>query len=645
MSKKLGLITSSLLAGICALAQKDSTTSMDLQEVVVTANKFSQKQNTTGKVISVISKDQIEKSTGKTLGQLLNEQAGITINGALNNLGSNQSLFMRGAASGRTLLLIDGVPVYDPTLINNEFDLNLIALNQVESIEICRGAQSTLYGSDAVAGVINIITTKQKTANPLHFNAGLSGGNYNTFKGNLQLNGQQGKLSYSVKYSKVKTDGFSSAYDSSGKDDFDKDGYHGDVVNTTLQYQLSPALAIKTFAQYSHTKTELDAGAFSDEQDYTFTNQSVLAGSRVSYQKNKVSLTLNYQYGDNQRDYVNDSLHAPGFTKYSTDQYYGKTQFVEGFSNIDLGAGFRFLQGADYRFSSMNSQYLSLSSYAPYKSTFKDTSHSQASVYGSLFYTGLKERLHIDLGGRLNVHSRYGSNSTFSFNPSFSINQHYRIFGSYATAFKAPTLYQLYSSYGNLALNPELARTYELGAQQKHRGVSNRLVFFQRKITNGLDFNYLDYRYYNINRQTVKGVEWENTIHAVKNLTIGMNYTYLKPEEHSQSRITYHDTVYKFLLRRPQHQINLHAGYQFSDALFASLNAIYASRRYDVGGYQKDDVALDAYVILNAHAEYRFKKFVKVFADAQNVTNQKFFDVWGYNSIPFLVSGGFTFSM
>src|SRR6476661_7546483 len=106
-------------------AQHDSTKT--LNTVVVTATKFPQKQNTTGKVITVISKEQIEKSAGRTLSQLLNEQAGITINGALNNLGSVQTVYMRGASSGRTLILIDGIPVNDPGMINNEYDLNLFS--------------------------------------------------------------------------------------------------------------------------------------------------------------------------------------------------------------------------------------------------------------------------------------------------------------------------------------------------------------------------------------------------------------------------------------------------------------------------------------------------------------------------------------
>src|SRR4051812_28494214 len=147
MSMKKILTSIAVITTTATLAQ--DTSSRTLEQVIVTANKFPQKQNTTGKVITVITKDQIEKSSGKTVAQLLNEQVGITINGAYNNAGSVQTVFMRGASSGRTLILLDGIPVNDPSMINNEFDLNLFSLSQVEQIEICRGAQSTLYGSDA----------------------------------------------------------------------------------------------------------------------------------------------------------------------------------------------------------------------------------------------------------------------------------------------------------------------------------------------------------------------------------------------------------------------------------------------------------------------------------------------------------------
>ena len=160
MSIKIKSLIIASVACTGLYAQTDSTTKV-LDEVVITATKTEQKQSTTGKVVTVISKAEIEQSQGKTLGQLLNDQAGVVVNGALSTPGSVQRVYTRGAGNGRTLVLIDGIPAIDPSDPNNSYDINFISLTGVEQIEICRGSQSTLYGSDAEAGVINIITTKK----------------------------------------------------------------------------------------------------------------------------------------------------------------------------------------------------------------------------------------------------------------------------------------------------------------------------------------------------------------------------------------------------------------------------------------------------------------------------------------------------
>ena len=641
MKKKI-LVVAAVIISSQLQAQKDSSKIMD--EVVLTATKTLQKQSATGKVITVINKEQIEKSTGKTVSQLLNEQAGITINGAFNNAGSNQSVYMRGASGGRTLILLDGIPVNDPSLINNEFDLNLLSLNDVERIEICRGAQSTLYGSDAVAGVVNIITVKQDISRRFNVKAMLSGGSYGTFRGNLQLYGKVNRFVYTLRYAKLSSKGFSTAYDSTGTKDFDKDKYNGDVMNAMVKYQLTTAFTVKAFVQNSRYKTDVDAGIFADEKDYTIKNKNLITGAGIIFNKNGLSLTANYQYSDISRNYLNDSIDKPGFTKYSTDDYFGKNQFVEAYANIQLGKGFSILQGADYRHSNMNNEYLSISAFGPYTNQFKDTVQSQASLYGSLFYSGFSQKLNIELGGRLNVHSRYGSNTTFTFNPSYAIDKHFRVFGSIASAFKAPSLYQLYSAYGNGMLTPETGTTYELGLQQQHAIFSNRFVYFNRIISNGIDFDNNNYQYLNINKQTVKGFEWEGTVKPVEALTVSFNFTYFKPEERSQSRVTFKDTTYDHLLRRPKSNFNINVGYRFKNGLFVNLAGKYVSERFDVGGYQKNDIRLDSYFLLGAHAEYKIKSYLKLFADAQNITNKKFFDIRGYNSIPLLVNGGIVFN-
>jgi vitamin B12 transporter len=644
MKRKIFLFAS-IIAAVFSTKAQTSDTAKVLDEVIVTANKFPQKQANTGKVISVISKEQIEKSAGRTVSQILNEQAGITINGALSNMGTNQTVYMRGAASGRTLILIDGIPVNDPTLITNDFDLNLISMNDVERIEIARGAQSTLYGSDAVAGVINIITVNKNVAKPFNVKATVAAGTYGTFRGNVQLYGKADKLTYSARYGKLTSKGFSTAYDSTGTKNFDKDSYNSDVASASLQYQLSNELSLRTFIQRSYYKTDLDAALFTDEKDYFAKNKSLITGAGFTYHNSNVRLTGNYQYSENKRNYVNDSLDVPTFTRFSTDDYFGKSQLVELYSNIDLSKHFSLLQGADYRYNSMHSNYYSLSSFGPFTTQFKDTSHSQASLYSSLFYHGFNDKLNVELGGRLNVHSRYGSNQTFTFNPSYNFSEHFRIFGSIATGFKAPTLYQLYSSsYGKSNLKPERSKNYELGLQEQYQSITTRVLYFHRDIKDGIDFDNINFKYYNYIKQTVSGVEVEAKIMPVKNFSITANYTYINPEEQSQSRVTFKDTAYNHLLRRPQHNLNLNVAYQFDNGLYISAMGKYVGKRYDVGGYKKADVLLDSYFLLSAYTEYKVKDYLKFFADAQNITGKKFFDVSGYNSIPFLFNAGVTFN-
>jgi vitamin B12 transporter len=644
--RKNAIIVAAIIGSNIANAQTASQAGMQdtaksLNEVVVTANKFPQKQSTTGKVITVITKEQIEKSSGRTVAQLLNEQAGLTINGALNNLGSTQTVFMRGASAGRTLVLIDGIPNYDPSLINSEFDLNLLSLNNVERIEISRGAQSTLYGSDAVAGVINIITVKQDANKPLGVKATVTGGNLGLFRGNVQAYGKSDRFTYNARYARLSSNGFSTAYDSTGKGAYEKDGFRGNVAAASVQYAATEALTFRTFAQFNQNKTDLDASIFRDERDFTVKNNNKMAGAGFRFFKNNISVNGNYQYSQIDRNYLNDSLHVPvgSFEKYSTIDYFGKSQFAELYATIPLSGRFRLLQGADYRFSNMNYRY---NSFSPWDPPVLDSSHSQASLYASLFYGSANEKLNVELGGRLNVHSRYGSNHTFTFNPSYQLCEHFRVFGSIASAFKAPTLFQLYSSFGNRDLKPEESTSYEIGLQQQHAKVQNRVVLFYRDIENGIDYSNETFTYFNFQEQKVKGIEWETRVQPVQNLNITANYTFLDGEETTQSRKTFSDSTYQYLLRRPKHNINLTAGYGFVNSLYVSLSGKYVSKRFDVGGWMANDVALDSYFLLNAYAEYKPKNWLKVFADAQNITDKKFFDVRGYNSIPFTVQAGLT---
>ena len=623
---------------------KNDSTFRQLDQVVVTATRYPVKESQTGKVVIVINHDELAKNTGKTLGLLLNEQAGITVAGSLNSTGTNQGIFVRGAGSGRTLVTIDGVPVGDPSQSDNSFDINLIPVSMIERIEISKGAQSTLYGSDAIAGVINIITVKSDIKSPFNVKASLSGGSYGTYNGSAQLYGKiADHLIYNIRYNGAHTDGYSTAYDSTHKAGFDNDGYRSNTIAANVAWNPVQPLTIRSFIQYSRYANDIDAGAFSDAKNYTNTNKNFMVGGGFTYALANTTLNGNYLYNTAIRNLNEDSSITP-FQTYYNDKYYGKSQYAEIFAATNLGYGFTWLNGADYRYASMNETGIS----GTYPLTFKDTSVSQTSMYSSLSYSGTSG-LNVELGGRLNTHSRYGSNYTYTFNPSFLIDRNWKVYASVASGFKAPTLYQLYSSYGNAGLQPETSVNYEGGVQFSDAMFNSRATYFHRKTKDGIDFNYFTYQYFNYNEEKAHGIEWENKIKISRIFSVSANYTWLKIKGQSQSHVTYSDTTYNYALRRPEHTVNLTLGVQPLKSLYVSVGGHYESKRFDIGGYDANfnalpDVTLKGFAIFNAYAEYRPKKakWLKVFAEEKNITKKKFTTIYGYNSIPSLFNGGAT---
>lgn len=631
------------LAGSQATRAQDAgdTTRRSLDEVVVTATKYPVKQSQTGKVVTIVTHDELEKSAGKPLGELLAEQAGITVSGSLNDAGTNESIYIRGAGSGRTLVLVDGIPVNDPTQTDNSFDINLFPVSMIERVEISKGAQSTLYGSDAIAGVVNIITIKTDLQRPLGGKASFSGGNYGTYNANAQVYGRVAqKLTYNVRYNRDHTDGFSSANDSSAHNNtpghavFDHDGYRSDLVAGNLAWNPVQPLTIKGFLQYSHYTADIDGGPFEDAKDNTSNSKSLLAGGGFVYKLQNTTINGNYLYSTSDRDLREDSVMGQ---TYSDDRYFGKSQFAEVYASTRLGYGLTLLNGADYRFNSMNNSGV----YGTYLSSFKDTSVSQTSMYSSLLYTG-DMGLSVELGGRLNTDSRFGSNYTYTFNPAWLIDRNWKLYGSIASAFKAPTLYQLYSAYGDPGLQPERSTSYEGGVQYNDNRLDLRATYFHRRTKDGIDFNFFTYQYFNYNVEQGNGIEWEGTFKLKNMVSLSANYTWLKLREQSQSHVSYNDTSYNYALRVPEHTVNFTLGIRPVQPLYVGITGHYESKRFDIGGYQVPDAVLDPFCILNLYAEYKLCKRLKVFVNGRNITDKKFFTIYGYNSIPAMWAGGAT---
>src|SRR6187551_3487798 len=226
--KKKFLIVAAAFIGSQLSAQlvptsREQDTSL-LEEVVITANKYPNKTSLTGKVVTVITREQLDRSGGKDLAQILTEQAGIYIGGANSNAGKDKSVYLRGARVDHTLITIDGVPVYDPSGIGSNFDIRNLSIEQIERIEILKGSQSTLYGSDAIAGVINIIT-KKAGVKSFSGNGLLSFGSNNSLRANAGINGKTGIIDYNGSYSFHNTKGINETLNNNNFPVTDKDKF------------------------------------------------------------------------------------------------------------------------------------------------------------------------------------------------------------------------------------------------------------------------------------------------------------------------------------------------------------------------------------------------------------------------------------
>jgi vitamin B12 transporter len=606
-----------------------------LNEVIVTATKNPIKQSETGKVVTIITQEQLQKDFGKSLGEVLNEQPGMIINGADNNLGTNQTVYTRGASAGNTLILLDGVPLYDASGISSEFDLNNFALDNIEKIEILKGSQSTLYGSDAVAGVINIIT-KKSGKKPFNLNVDFSAGSYQTYKGAVALSGTNGHgQTLFISFNKIKTNGFSSAYDSTGKNNFDKDGFSQDVFHLNYGFKLLKKTSVRVFGKYSNNHADLDAGAFQDDKDYTNHNNNFIAGAVIDYKVKHGFIRLQYSYNRFNRNFLDDSTDVGALSKYQKGKYNGTSNFAELFTHLDLSNHIEPLTGADFRQSSSNQLYIYYPDYGfPAMPISADSARTnQLSYYASLIFKQEKG-FNLETGSRWNHHNIYGSNFTSSVNPFFLFDEHYKIYTNISSGYRVPSIYQLYSEYGNRALKPEVTTSLEAGAQYFSDEINARITGFVR---DGRDVFYfytdpVSYasKYINADQQHDFGIETEASFHFSPELSASLNYTYVDGKISTKNGAE-KDTTYFNLYKRPKNVLNLSLSYQATKNLFISTSLKTVSKAFEPQ-YNGPSYELKGYYTLGFYGQYNISKWLNIFTDLQNITDQKYFVTRGFTT-------------
>jgi vitamin B12 transporter len=618
MKKNLFVVAAGLFIS-SQLSAQDSTTK-SLSEVIITANKVNQKILETGKVTTVINRKTIEQSAGKDLAQLLTEQAGIVINGATSNPGKDKSFYLRGAGNGYTVILIDGIPVNDPSFAG-AFDLRLLPLDQVERIEIVKGAQSTNYGSDAVAGVINIIS-KKGANKPAQFYGNAAAGSFNTYKFTTGVRGTAEKINYNFSYTHNESQGISEALDTTKSKSFDKDGFLNNAVSISVDAPVGKLVRVQPFARYSYFQGGYDDGSYSDAAN-TFNSSLLTAGSSVELKTEKGGARTFFSYDEMDRSFVSEA--------YGPTPFKGSNKIFDIYGYYQVAKNVKVLAGIDNR----------------YQKNLDSNVHIN-SPYVSLFLQNFKG-FYLEAGARYNKHSKYGDNFTYSINPSYVLNENVKLFVNYATAFRAPSISALYGAYGaNPNLKPELSRTFEAGVQTSlfDDKLNFRAVYFDR---HGKDVIIYTNKYENYDKQDDHGFEIEPTIQFNKQIKLSAYYSYVNGEVTTRGAGN-KDTSYFNLLRRPKHSFGATLSYQITASFFVSTNAYNYGKRTDtdfgIWPAPAKEVILKSYFLWSIHAEYSvIKDKLVVFADGKNLLDKDYVEVLGYSTPGINFIGGIRFNL
>ena len=647
MKKKI-FIAAAVLISSYAQAQ-DSTKLLD--EVVITATKFPLKTSATGKVLNVITQEELQKAGGRDITQLITEKTGVYINGFNSNIGKDKSVYVRGAKPAFTLITIDGIPVYDASGIGGNFDLRNMAIDNVERIEILKGSQSTLYGSDAIAGVINIITKKGGTK-ALGVNGLASYVSNNTFRGNMGVNGTKDKIDYSVNYSNTTTKGINETISVNG----DRDGYNQNSIQANIGFKPTNKVYLQPFFRYTQVNGDIDQGAFTDEQDYTYKQKSTQLGIKSAVDLNKGKLNILYSHNIIDRVFIDDSIKSRnGFDAYSKGAYKGKEHYIEAFAGIDLNKTVKLTVGGDFRASNSDQLYNSIGFFGPFKTALGKDSLKQNQVGLYVAATiATQKGFNIEFGNRLNIHSEYGSNYVFNINPSYLINNKVKLFTNLSSGYRVPSLYQLYSEYGNKQLKPEASLNTELGVQyfSKNNQFNARVVYYNRTIKDVMFFYFnsttFQAQYINQDKQKDNGLELEAAYTGVKNLSLKGFFNFVDGNISTKTGAG-KDTTFFNLLRRPKTSFGLNIGYQVTKQLYVSTNIAAFGKRedayFDNTTFTTKYVTLQNYALLNLYTQFSFNKNkVTVFVDVRNILDSGYIEVSGYNALGTTFFGGVRFN-
>ncbi len=581
----------------------------DLITVVATATR--ERITRQGQSITVIADEELERIQAADILPVLERAPGVTVsrNGPI---GGFSAVRIRGSEAEQVLVLIDGVRVNDPSSPGGGFDFSNALAGNIAKIELLRGSNSVVWGSQAVGGVIALTTGGGDDMS-------LRGeyGTYDTFNASGSLSRTFGPVSLGISGGYYETDGFSSFAGGSEADGFDQA-----YINGRASVEITDNLTAELRGRYADGRTEIDGFApptfaFGDTNEVQDTEQwSGYAG--LAYTGARISLRGGYSIADIDRANFN-----PDFGSDPSFFSEGRTERAELRGNVDVTDRFALTFGLE----SEDSRYAT----GPFGASGETGIDS---AYGLLSFGG--DRLNLSAGVRVDDHQQYGTEVTFGANGSFAIAGDWRVRASYGEGFKAPTLFQLLSDFGNPDLSPEKSRSYDIGIERGFRqsGPYAALTVFQRDTLGQIDFVSCDPSipvcadpaarpfgtYDNVAMARARGFEAEVGADVSPRFRGSAAYSYIDTE----NRSTGSPNLGNALARRPKHALTVSADWnssEYRDGVNVGADLRLVGDSFDNAA---NSVRLDGYALVTVRASVPIGANAELYARAENLFDAQY---------------------
>lgn len=467
--KKL-LLQSLLLTGVNSpLLYAESlpaSNNTDLEEVVVTATRTETNKNELAAATSVITREDIERLQVRTLPELLKGTPGVDVVQS-GGYGQPASVYMRGTTGDQILVLIDGIKAGSVSLGTTAFEL--IPVDQIERVEIIRGPQSSLYGTEAIGGVIQIFTRKGKQTEKPSISLNAGGGSYATRQESGNISGSKDNTSYSLGLSDLDSQGFSALAAKPVGPNPNGYGYRNTAVNARLGHKFDNSAEVEAFFMRAEGTNQYDVLSLGDPNKREFVNQVAgLSGSMDIMDKWRSSLRLG-QTQDDQSNFATQTL----ISKYDTSRWN-----ASWLNQVALSKDHQLTLGSDYRLDQLQSTQ-----------QFNKNSRYDYGVFGEL-HSKIFNSHFINASLRWDDNQAFGGIVTGNLGWRFNWDYGLSAFASFGSAFKAPTFNDLYypldsyGNYGNPNLKPESSKSFEVGMAGKHDILQWELRAYHTNIDN-----------------------------------------------------------------------------------------------------------------------------------------------------------------